>query len=215
MPDPLSHCRLAVSILLVSLLTACQPDSSMSSAGPRPAIDALDRSTAMTRKARVSEIAYDISIDLGDGSDGFSGTVIIQFDLAASSSGPQADLTVDFGGGSVDDVAMNGQPVEVAYNGFFLTFPGTALSAGSNTATVRFAHPFSKDGTGLHRFSDPVDGLTYLYSYLWPYYANRMFPLFDQPNLKARFSLAVTAPADWTITTAISTLPTPSANTIS
>ena len=41
--------------------------------------------------------------------------------------------------------------------------------------------------------------MTYLYSYLWPYYANRLFPAFDQPNLKATFDLQVMAPENWTV----------------
>ncbi len=51
----------------------------------------------------------------------------------------------------------------------------------------------------MHRFVDPEDGLTYLHSYLWPYYANRILPSFDQPNLKANFSLRVIAPDSWTV----------------
>jgi aminopeptidase N len=89
--------------------------------------------------------------------------------------------------------------VPVTYNGAFLTLPAQALREGSNSVFVAHEHAFGEDGTGLHRFVDPEDHRTYLYTYLWPYYANRVFPSFDQPNLKAKITLTVTAPEDWTV----------------
>jgi len=44
-----------------------------------------------------------------------------------------------------------------------------------------------------------ADGKMYCYSTSEPYYANRIFPMFDQPNLKNSFTLSVNAPEDWTI----------------
>ena len=54
-------------------------------------------------------------------------------------------------------------------------------------------------GEGLHRFVDPVDGGVYLYSQFETADAKRMFACFDQPDLKARYRLTVTAPADWKV----------------
>ena len=54
-------------------------------------------------------------------------------------------------------------------------------------------------GEGLHRFVDPVDGAVYLYSQFETADAKRMFACFDQPDLKARYTLTVTAPADWKV----------------
>ena len=49
-------------------------------------------------------------------------------------------------------------------------------------------------GEGLHRFVDPVDGEVYLYSQFETADAKRLFACFDQPDLKARYQLTVTAP---------------------
>jgi len=125
----------------------------------------------------------------------FSGEVKIEFNL----TDPASDLTIDFGGGTVHQLRVNDQPVRIDYNGFFLTLPSDALRSGKNVVAVQFEHAYDEDGTGLHRFVDPADGLTYLYTYLWPYYANRLFPLFDQPNLKAKISLTVRAPENWLV----------------
>jgi len=42
-----------------------------------------------------------------------------------------------------------------------------------------------------------VDKKQYLYTQFEPYYANRVFPLFDQPDLKAKMRLAVLCPSEW------------------
>ena len=54
-------------------------------------------------------------------------------------------------------------------------------------------------GEGLHRFVDPVDGHVYLYSQFETADCKRLFACFDQPDLKARYTLTVTAPEDWEV----------------
>ncbi|HWM28852.1 MAG TPA: aminopeptidase N, partial [Woeseiaceae bacterium] len=200
-PDFPRHSVRFVSIILACLLAACQQDESgggsgdSSNAAARENSDALDYATANARKARVSDVEYDLHIDLQGSEDAFKGEVNIRYKLSDSST----DLTLDFGGGTVQDLQVNGTPVPVAYNGFFLTLPAQALQTGENSVFVSYEHNYSEDGTGLHRFVDPVDHRTYLYTYLWPYYANRLFPAFDQPNLKAEITLSVVAPEDWAV----------------
>jgi aminopeptidase N len=188
---------LSIALLMLS----CQqekppaiPDAS-DSGGARAAVDALDRHTAVARKARISNLEYDALVDIATSADEFAGEVSIQFDLSDASS----DLTLDFTGGTLKSVAVNGVPSSADYNGYFISLPAGQLRLGANTIDVAYRHAFASDGTGLHRFVDPEDGLTYLYTYLWPYYANRLLPSFDQPNLKANFSLRVVAPENWSV----------------
>jgi aminopeptidase N len=193
------------SIILTCLLASCQQDDSGRGSGdssntatntaPRQNSDALDYTTASGRKARVSDVEYDLYIDVHGREDAFTGEVNIHYQLSDAAT----DLTLDFGGGTVRDLRVNGTPVPVVYNGFFLTLPAQALQTGENSVFVTYEHDYSEDGTGLHRFVDPEDRRTYLYTYLWPYYANRLFPAFDQPNLKATISLSVLAPEDWIV----------------
>ena len=58
---------------------------------------------------------------------------------------------------------------------------------------------YSRSGEGLHRFTDPADGRVYLYSDLETFDAHRVYACFDQPDMKASYELAVTAPADWQV----------------
>ncbi len=181
------------------LLWSCQQDvQNDSTAAARAAIDALDRETANARKARISNLEYAATIDLVSGETEFYGDVTLRFDLSDVS----AALTVDFTGGSVIELVVNDAPVPANYNGYFITIPAERLRQGTNSIGVTYSHPFDGDGTGLHRFVDPEDSQTYLYTYLWPYYANRLLPSFDQPSLKANFSLSVLAPQDWTVVSA-------------
>lgn len=174
------------------LIVSCQPAPPVNA---RAAVDALDKATANARAARISSLEYDVRVDIATSAEAIIGEVSIQFDLSDSS----ADLTLDFTGGTVGSVAVNGEAIAADYNGYFITLPAGQLQPGANTVAIAYRRPYGNDGTGLHRFVDPEDGLTYLYTYLWPYYANRLLPSFDQPNLKANFSLRVLAPEGWTV----------------
>jgi len=69
--------------------------------------------------------------------------------------------------------------------------------AATNTLRVRGRAAYHHDGVGMHRFVDPVDGGVYLYTDAEPYDIHRVYPCFDQPDLKATFELSVLAPAGW------------------
>jgi aminopeptidase N len=93
---------------------------------------------------------------------------------------------------------LNGRELDPAgYDGARL--PLTGLSTGRNELLVEADCRYSRTGEGLHRFTDPVDGATYLYSHFEPTDARRVFANFEQPDLKARFTFVVTAPSGWQI----------------
>lgn len=162
---------------------------------PRAAAASLTREQAQTRAARISNVRYALEFELDGESSDFQGRVRLRFELADSMD----DLSVDFFGGAVSEVEVNGARVDASYNGFFLTLPAARLRSGGNTVEIAFTHPYGDDGNGLYRFTDPEDGRDYLYTDFEPYDQNRLFPSFDQPNLKARYSTRVTVPASWQV----------------
>jgi len=160
----------------------------------RPPADKIDQEQAELRRAQVRDVAYDLTLDLTNG-ERYAGRVIIDVTLADTTT----PLTVDFGGGHVRSVVVNGANGEPDYNGFFLTLAAGLRRPGPNRIEIEFEHRFATDGNGLHKFVDPEDHRTYLYTYLWPYYANRLFPCLDQPDLKASYRVEVLAPAEWVV----------------
>ena len=194
--------RIFLITIVAAFVASCDSDNGaqvnnkkLNASSTRAVADALDRRTADSRKARLADIKYQLHLEVFEHTDWFSGEATLSFELNDASTA----LTIDFSGGNVSEVRVNDQPIRVDYNGFFVTLPAETLQQGLNSVTVVFEHPYSEDGTGLHRFVDTTDGRTYLYTYLWPYYANRLFPSFDQPNLKAEIALTVRAPEEWAV----------------
>ncbi|MBK9665803.1 MAG: aminopeptidase N [Gammaproteobacteria bacterium] len=189
---------IALTALLLAFCAACTPTLHGSAAG-RPASDTLDESSARLRAMQLSEVSYELDMQLDAGSPEYRGEVIIRFGF--NSRG--APLTIDFGGGTVEAMSVNGGSFKAAdYNGFFITVPAAALRAGSNDVRIRYRHPWSTESSGLFRFTDPEDGRSYVYTDFEAYAANRAFPCFDQPDIKASYTLGVEVPASWQVISA-------------
>jgi aminopeptidase N len=179
-------------LFLLALVVGCgAPD------GGRADADALSQVDAAHRSAMVGDVAYELFVDLTN-SDGYTGRANIAFKAVAATR----PLTLDFSGGTVDELEINGKRIDADYNGAFIALPAGAIVDGENEVRIAYRRPYSTDGSGLYRFVDPEDDRPFVYSYLWPYYANRLFPAFDQPNLKATYELTVRAPRDWTVVSA-------------
>jgi aminopeptidase N len=86
--------------------------------------------------------------------------------------------------------------VATAYDGERIALDGLAAD---NELVVEADCAYTRSSEGIHRFVDPEDGETYLYTESFLYEAQRIFACFDQPDLKASFSLRVRAPDGWTI----------------
>lgn len=188
-----------VAVLAASLIAvAADPSAAQSTAdGVRPAAPVLSRAQARLRSARVADVTYDLDFRLSAELAEYAGNVTVRFDL----SNARDDLTLDFQGGTVYSLVVNGETADGRYNDFYLTLPARLLRAGANSVEISFSRPYSDDGSGLYRFEDPEDGRYYLYTDFEPYNQNRLFPSFDQPDLKARYATRVTAPAGWHVIT--------------
>ncbi|MBX3288977.1 MAG: hypothetical protein KF855_06485 [Acidobacteria bacterium] len=78
--------------------------------------------------------------------------------------------------------------------------------AGENVIKLDFTSPILTSGSAITRYIDKEDGSEYIYSLFVPSDASTAFPVFDQPDLKALFTLSVNFtgpnrrdfPTDWT-----------------
>ena len=160
---------------------------------PVAARDVLTETEAQERASRVSDVSYDIALDLVAGKATYGGDVTIRFNT--SGSGP---LFLDFRGREIELLEVNGQRLEPDWTGYRLTLPAESVS-GSMTVRVVYTNDYDTTGDGFHRFVDPEDDAEYVYTNFESYEAHRLFPCFDQPDIKARYVFGVTAPADWTV----------------
>jgi aminopeptidase N len=162
------------------------------------AVPNLTREDARSRAELLTIESYDIALDLTDGggkpSDRtFRSTTTIRFTAREG-----AETFVDVIADKFHTVTLNGRDVSVDdYK------PEHGLSlvglAADNTLVVDADLLYTNTGEGLHRFIDPLDGETYLYSQFETADAKRMYTCFDQPDLKATFTLHATVPEHWRV----------------
>jgi aminopeptidase N len=155
----------------------------------------LTRTEAAARADLIAVQEYRVDLDLTDTAeaDGFDSTTTVLF----SCHRPGESTSVELKPSRLDEIRLNGVALDVArLEGN--RFPLTDL-AEHNELVVRGRMRTSNTGEGLHRFVDPEDGSVYLYAQAFMDDAQRMFACFDQPDLKARITLAVTAPAGWQV----------------
>lgn len=137
---------------------------------------------------------YDIHLDLRDvrTSPTFRSTTTVTFSATAGGS-TWIDLVAD----EVMSVQLNG--VELATSVFANDQIALHDLADHNTLVVDARCKYTRDGTGLHRFFDPVDNEAYLYTQFEVPDARQVYANFEQPDLKAEFSFTVIAPNHWEV----------------
>ncbi len=159
---------------------------------------------AQARSRQVGQIRYALWFAVNGSYPDFEGRTVVQFNWRGPKAADAKPLFLDFSEGRIASLKINNASLSEAeiqqlYDGHRLKLPHERLNTGLNRIEVAYSHDYSQDGVGIHRFEDPVDGKVYLYSNSEPYDANRIFPCFDQPDLKATYELTVEAPADWAV----------------
>ncbi|MFJ8532491.1 aminopeptidase N [Streptomyces sp. NPDC093591] len=156
----------------------------------------LTRDEAQTRAQLLDVHRYTIELDLTTGDETFDSRTVIRFTTRADQT--DTDTFVEIKPAELRSVTLDGQPLDPqTLDGNRL--PLKNLTAGEHELRVDAAMRYSRTGEGMHRFTDPVDGETYLYTQACMDDAQRMFAAFDQPDLKAVFELSVKAPEGWTV----------------
>src|SRR5664279_221652 len=145
----------------------------------------LTRDEAERRFELIDVRGYDLTLDLDTGEEVFASTSSIVFGCGM----PGASSWLDVSARTVSRVLLNGESLDVAtvVDGR-LPLPGLRAV---NTVLVEATMAYSNDGQGLHRAVDPADGRHYVFGHLFLDAAPRVFGCFDQPDLKAPFTLRV------------------------
>ncbi|MFJ5139344.1 aminopeptidase N [Streptomyces sp. NPDC088707] len=152
----------------------------------------LTRDEAQTRAQLLDVQHYTVDLDLTTGDETFESTSLIRF--TARTAG---DTFVELKPETLHSAHLDDEPLDVtALDGNRLPL---RLSEGEHVLRISTTMRYSRTGEGMHRFADPSDGESYVYTQLFMEDVQRVFAAFDQPDLKAVFELAVTAPEGWTV----------------
>ncbi|AQP43733.1 aminopeptidase N [Tessaracoccus flavus] len=152
----------------------------------------LTQAETAHRASAVNVHSYTVDVDVRDARDQASQTFRVTSTIELTTAKP--DTWVDFIG-EVDDVLVDGEAWPFHHDGARIQLTG--LPAERCAVTVRGRGHYSRTGEGLHRFVDPADGETYLYTQYEPADARRVFPNFEQPDMRAPFTFSLTGPSDW------------------
>ncbi|MFD5637452.1 aminopeptidase N [Streptomyces sp. NPDC127077] len=153
----------------------------------------LTRDEAQTRAKLLDVHHYGIELDLTGGDETFDSLTVIRF-----TSRTDADTFVELKPAELHSVTLDGRPLDPATLDEN-RLPLKGLTAGEHELRVDASMRYSRTGEGMHRFTDPTDGETYLYTQLFMEDVQRVFAAFDQPDLKSVFDLSITAPEGWTV----------------
>ncbi|MCY4025246.1 MAG: M1 family aminopeptidase [Acidobacteria bacterium] len=145
----------------------------------------VPRTLADHRAAVIGDLRYDLRLSVPEESAApVTGRVSASFRL--TEAGP---LVFDFAqpADHVHAVRVGGAPVAFEVRDEHVVVPAAAVRAGPVVVDIEFT---AGDGS-LNRQPD------FLYTLFVPDRARVAFPLFDQPNLKARLRLQLDLPAEW------------------
>jgi aminopeptidase N len=174
-----------VSFLLLVLFQLLPRSVFSQTASPAPGIPL---EVADARAERISGLRYSLRLTVPEQqSAAIEGTNRISFDLTSA----RDPLVIDFAASRqhVKRVAANGKDTAFEWLNGHIVVPAAALTVGRNEIDVAF----TAGDASLNRNPD------FLYALFVPARAHLALPVFDQPNLKARWRLVLTAPARWQV----------------
>ena len=153
----------------------------------------ISRSEAQERSAHLAISDYNVTIDVTHGPEFFIAKTVAHF----TCNKPGYKTFIDAVGKRIISATLNGVAVDTTtYDGETLFLENLALQ---NELVVEIEAIYSKSGEGLQYSVDPADGEVYLYSQGETAYIRRMYPCFDQPDLKATYTLTTIVPSHWEV----------------
>ena len=167
-------------LLTISFFLGCQKNSSVITSG-------VSIELAQSRKASISDVRYKIHFDIPKQKDDhIIAYEYIHFALSNLSS----DIILDFRqtADHIFSISVGGKTVPFELIDQHIIIEPSYFSLGQNTIFISFR----AGDMSLNRNDD------FLYTLFVPDRASTAIPCFDQPNLKAKYSLTLSIPVDWT-----------------
>ena len=153
----------------------------------------LTQKEAQERASLISAESYLVELDVTNDEKTFKSKTTIHFSGTAGAS-----TFIDAQTKSVEKITLNGEHLDPNTHSDNVRISLPNLQS-DNTLVIEATGIYSNSGEGLHRFVDPVDNEVYLYTQFEVPDSRRMFPVFEQPDLKATFEFKITAPSNWEV----------------
>ena len=167
--------------LALILLAGCSSDE----VRDRIYDDGVSWELAQLRKQEIKNLKYALAFSIPElRHDAVEGEVCIRFDLQR-----RQEVVLDFreSADKIKTLAVNGRSVEYTFKNGHIIIPRETTSKGGNEVRILF----TAGEQSLNRNDE------FLYTLLVPDRARTLFPCFEQPNLKAEFTLSLEIPAGW------------------
>jgi len=149
-----------------------------------PPVSGVPLWLAEERARRLSDLRYDLHVSVPrDIASPVTGEATIRFTLADATR----PLVIDFTGAPPVHASINGRQARLTTAPEHLIIEAAALRQGSNEITIAF----SAGDAALNRNAE------FMYTLFVPARARLAFPCFDQPDLKARYTLTLDIPTEW------------------
>ena len=140
---------------------------------------------AQLRKQEIKDLKYNLSFSIPEKKqEPVKGEMKASFTLCK----PQ-EIILDFreSEDKIQEVYVNGKSVEYIFQNEHIILPKASTIEGKNEVYIRFV----AGNQSLNRNDE------FLYTLLVPDRARTVFPCFEQPNLKAEFTLQLEVPYEW------------------
>ena len=172
--------RKVIALLMGLLLVGCQ-------GGYRDKIydEGVSLELAQWRKETIKELRYGLRFDIPEQRDeAIEAEACIRFVLEQ-----RQEVVLDFRERAelLHEVKVNGEVCDYDFANEHIIIPRQATRKGENVVEITF----TAGEQSLNRNEE------YLYTLLVPDRARTVFPCFEQPNLKAEFTLQLEVPAGW------------------
>ena len=170
-----------LAMAIVLLLSSCQTDKK-----PEKLYEeGVSLELAQLRKKEIKELKYNLHFSIPKRKqEAVEGEANIRFTIQR----PQ-EIILDFreNADKIKEVSINGQSTAYIFQNEHIRIPEEATVQGMNEIYIRF----TAGDQSLNRNEE------FLYTLLVPDRARTVFPCFEQPNLKAEFTLQLEVPAEW------------------
>ncbi|MDQ3636034.1 MAG: M1 family aminopeptidase [Acidobacteriota bacterium] len=185
---------LIVNLFLFSMTTFAQTMP--------PLEKGVSQTLAKWRAANYSDVRYKLNLTIEKKAPTLKGSIEVNVKLKTE-NGKLNPIILDWRKikghkqlSKISNVSVNGKTAKFEESNEHLIFKEN-IKTGENIIKLDFESPILTSGGAITRYIDKEDGAEYIYSLFVPSDASTAFPVFDQPDLKARFQLNLAYPKNW------------------